>query len=63
MNYSDRFEIIDESKSNEYGNVIYSTNDYSEIMKHWQNITENGNPEEIEWEGDLKLIEVLAIHK
>lgn len=37
--------------------VIYSGNeDY--IREVWEDITENGNPDDVEWNGDLELIEV-----
>lgn len=50
------FEIIDQN------GVIYSgTSD--EILFYWEELVYSGNPERIEWEGDLKLIEVIAIHK
>ena len=37
--------------------TIYSGSE-SEMLEYWEQITENDNPEEIEWTGDLRLIQV-----
>ena len=50
------YEIIDNN------GVIYSSSDYEEIMTWWGEMTDE-NPENIEWDGDLKLIKILDIIK
>lgn len=37
--------------------VVYSGDEHY-IREVWEDITENGNPEDVEWNGDLELIEV-----
>lgn len=45
------FKIIDSD------GVVYS-GDEQYIREVWEDITENGNPDDVEWNGDLELIEV-----
>ena len=50
----EQFQIIDDNS------VIYSSSDYEEAIRWWDVIT-GDNPEDITWEGDLKLIKILDI--
>ena len=50
----EQFQIIDDNS------VIYSSSDYEEAIRWWDGIT-GDNPEDITWEGDLKLIKILDI--
>lgn len=42
--------------------TIYSGTE-SEMLAYWKTITENGNPDNIEWDGDLKLIQIHNIFR
>lgn len=45
------WKIIDDD-----GEVYSGNEDY--IREVWEDITENGNPDDVEWNGNLMLIEV-----
>lgn len=55
MPYTDMFEIVDNE------GTIYSGTE-EEIQDTWDDIVWNGNPEHVEWTGDLRLIKVVDIH-
>lgn len=54
MPYTDMYEIIDA------GGTIYSGTE-EEMQDVWDDMVYNGNPENIEWSGDLKLVHILEI--
>ena len=55
MPYTDMFEIVDSE------GTIYSGAE-CEIQNIWDEIVWEGNPEGVDWTGDLRLIKVVDIH-